>query len=90
MDDFLSFKTMAAPVLVKICFWLGTIISFGAGVTTLAGIQGGRLASSGTALVIALTFFVAWPLALRVVCEFVLIVFQIYSTLEEIRKNNVS
>ena len=83
MNDFLSFRAMISPTLVKIGFWLGTISSFVVGALTLS--------NSGPfgphPMIVFLTFFVAYPVGLRVWCEFVLIVFQVHLTLEEIRNN---
>ena len=83
MNDFLSFRAMISPTLVKIAFWIGTITSFIAGAIALSQGGAGPLGS----LILFLTFFVAYPLGIRVWCELTLIVFQIYSTLVDIRKN---
>ena len=85
MNDFLSFRAMISPMLVKIAFWLGTIISFGSGAFTLS--NQGPFGSTSGSVFIFLTFFIAYPVGLRVWCEFVLIAFQVHSTLEEIRNN---
>ena len=75
MNDFLSFRAMISPTLVKIVFWIGTIISFLAGAWTLS--NQGPFSSTGGSVVIFLTFFVVYPIGLRVWCELTLIVFQI-------------
>tara|TARA_B100000953_G_scaffold274324_1_gene246930 strand:+ start:238 stop:558 length:321 start_codon:yes stop_codon:yes gene_type:complete len=85
MNDFLSFRAMISPTLVKIVFWIGTIISFLAGAWTLS--NQGPFSSTGGSVVIFLTFFVVYPIGLRVWCELTLIVFQIHSTLVDIRRN---
>jgi len=83
MNDFLSFRAMISPTLVKIAFWIGTIISFIAGAIALSQMGDGGTGS----VVLFLSFFVAYPLGIRVWCELTLIVFQIHSTLVDIRKN---
>ena len=89
MNDFLSFRAMISPTLVKIVFWIGTIISFVAGAYALLnlGLSGLSLHWTDGSVFIFLTFFVAYPIGIRVWCELTLIVFQIHSTLVDIRRN---
>ncbi len=95
MNDFLDFRKMITPMIIKILFWIGTGISilFGFGLI-IAGIAAGGEASrygyqggvpSGVLVLAGLLQIVFGPLLVRLSCELTMVFFRIYDTLVEIR-----
>jgi hypothetical protein len=88
--DFLSFKRMITPIIIKILFWIGIGISVLAGVIVLfGGIIGGI---SGDGLGRILAGLVGGPLvtllgiiSARIYSELLILVFQINETLTDIK-----
>jgi len=86
-SDVLTFRKMIAPLLAKIFFWVGTVVSFILGIVTLTNSR--HLSSDGTFMMV-LTFFVIYPAILRIWSELVVLVFRMNTTLVAIRKNTES
>ncbi len=86
-SDVLTFRKMIAPLLAKIFFWVGTVISFILGIVALTNSR--HLSSDGTFMMV-LTFFVIYPAILRIWSELVVLVFRMNTTLVAIRKNTES
>jgi hypothetical protein len=83
MSDFWSFRTMVTPVIIQILFWIGAIICLiGGGIMIFFGIS-----HTGQTPYIwkgVLLFFLG-PLAVRVYCEILIVLFRINETLTEIK-----
>lgn len=77
MDDFLAFRKMITPVIIQILFWVGVVIA------VLMGL--GILLKGGIASVVGLLWIFLGPIAWRVQCEIIIVLFNIYSTLTQIR-----
>src|SRR5271154_6248007 len=78
MEEYLSFRKMITPVLIQALFWLGVVFAV---ITAL------RIMFSGTFLgflsgVVALAVL---PLMVRIYCELLIVLFQIYDELRAIR-----
>ena len=97
MNEFLDFRKMITPLIIKIVFWIGAGISvlFGFGLI-IAGVAAGGEASrygyqggvpSGVLVMAGLLQIVFGPLAVRLSCELTMVFFRIYDTLVEIRDN---
>lgn len=77
MDDFLAFRKMITPVIIQILFWVGVVIA------VLMGL--GILLKGGIASLVGLLWIFVGPIIWRVQCEIIIVLFNIYSTLTQIR-----
>ena len=95
MNEFLDFRKMITPTIIKIIFWIGvaTSVLFGFGLI-IAGIAASGEASrygyqggvpSGVLVLMGLLQIVFGPLLVRISCELTMVFFRIYETLAEIR-----
>lgn len=82
LADFLAFRTMLTPVLIKILFWIGVVFCLIAGIGNLLI---AFRADSITGLVFALLFMFAGPIFVRVWCELMILWFRIHETLQQIK-----
>lgn len=73
--DFLTFRRMITPVLVQILFWLAVIACITLGVANILH----QLVLQGIATIIL------GPLAIRIICEYVVVLFRINNTLTDIK-----
>ncbi len=81
MNDFLTFKKMITPIAIHILFWIGVGVCVIMGITMIAAAsQFGRAPSVVSGLIV---LFVG-PIAVRVACELIVVVFGIYDRLKEI------
>ncbi len=79
MNDFWSFKKMLTPVIIQIIFWISIVgVIFFAFYTMFS--QFGNFW-------IGLVYLILGPIAVRVYCELLIVVFKINDQLNEIRKN---
>lgn len=77
MKDFLTFKRMLTPVIIYTLFWVGSLICFVVGIYDLfKGVYG-----------IGLIIFFFGPVAIRVMCEFIILFFRMNETITEINNN---
>ena len=87
MEEYLSFRKMITPVIIKVLFWVGVAGSVIAGLVTIAGsfsYRGvGVLAGFFGGLLIMVLGTVIW----RVYCELLMLFFRMNETLTEIRDN---
>jgi hypothetical protein len=77
MNDYLTFRKMITPVLIRGIFWLGMMV------VLVQAIAMGR----ATNPLVGLFMLVLGSLVWRVSCELALILFRIHEALEEIRKS---
>lgn len=84
MQDYLLFRKMITPVIIQVIFWIGIVLvvlaglgSIGAGIFAKYG--GSQMIFSGMLLLLL------GPIAVRVYCEVVAVVFSINETLVDIR-----
>ncbi len=73
MNDYLSFKKMITPLIIQIAFWIGVLVSVVMGFVTM-GEQG---------FLPGLFLIILGPLAVRIYCELIIIIFSINETLRE-------
>lgn len=79
MDEILSFRKMITPTIIKILFWIGIVV------TVLGGLV--AIFHGGGAAIQGLIMLFVGPLIVRVWCELLILLFRIYDSLEEIRRN---
>src|SRR5215211_4750089 len=77
MGDFFSFRRMITPIIIKIIFWCGVVISVAVGL--------GFIADGNVGL--GLAFVVLGPLSVRIYCELLILFFRMNETLTDIRNS---
>lgn len=84
--DFLTFKKMITPAIIQVLFWIlaGLAIILG-----LIGIVNGATSSfgGGSQVLGGLMLLVLGPVAVRVYCEILIVLFRMNATLTEIRNS---
>ena len=90
MNDFLSFRKMITPVIIKIIFWIGVAASVIFGIVMIVfGAQGMMYGYGGAGTVwLGIGYIFLGPILVRVYCEILIIFFRMNETLTEI-KNSV-
>lgn len=87
MEEYLSFRKMITPVIIKVLFWVGVAGSVIAGLVTIASSFQARglgvLAGFFGGLLVMVLGTVIW----RVYCELLILFFRMNETLTEIRDN---
>ncbi len=84
MEDFLNFRKMITPVIIKILFWVGVGFSVLGGLITM-GTSFGRYGGGVGTFVIGLLTLVLGPVMVRIYCELLILFFRINETLTEIK-----
>ncbi len=82
VKEFLRFRKMITPVIIQIVFWIGVVGSILAGVALL--FQGGGLGLQS--LVNGVLMIILGPIAVRVYCELLILLFRINENLIAVRK----
>ena len=86
MKDFLKFKKMITPIIIPILFWIGTIISVIAGIVFIAlGAIDNFGADEGEMVLMGFCYLFLGPIAIRVYCEFLIIIFSVNDKLTDIK-----
>jgi len=78
MRDFITFRTMLTPKLVKIIFWLGTLLCIASCIYTFIKFKEVKR---------SLEVLILGPIFLRVACEMLLLHFNINENLNEIKRS---
>ena len=81
MGNFLRFKKMITPIIIQVAFWVAVVFCVLVGSTVLMkGMDRGRTEEiiSGVSLILL------GPLAARVYCEILIVIFSIHDTLTNI------
>lgn len=76
MRDFINFRKMITPVIISTIFWLGVIACVIAGIYYI---------NEQNEIGIGIGIIVLGPLALRVICENLIVLFTIQNTLTDIK-----
>ena len=80
--DLFGFDKMLTPEIIKVIYWIGIVLAVLAGLgTILAGLWG----KSMMGVVTGLLWLVFGPILVRVYCELLIVIFNIYNVLCEIR-----
>jgi uncharacterized protein DUF4282 len=91
MSDFWAFRKMVTPVIIEIVFWVGVITCIIAGLSLIGlGIRHGPLLINTGLSPMQMELWGALlllfgPLAVRVYCEILIVIFRINETLTEIK-----
>ena len=85
-NDFLKFDKMITPVIIKIIFWIGLVVSviiaLGMIISGLGSPWGG-----GLQVLTGLITLVLGPLMVRIYCELLIVIFKINDSLFEIKEH---
>lgn len=83
-SDYLNFKKMIVPLIIKILFWIGVVICV---ITGLVEIIHGASAQygGGSQVIMGLLTMLIGPLGVRIWCELLIVIFTINDTLTEIK-----
>ena len=84
MEDFLNFKKMLTPIIIKILFWVLVVLVVLAGLASIIGgisadYGGGKMVFSGLVMILL------GPIAVRIYCELLIVIFSVNDTLTEIK-----
>jgi hypothetical protein len=83
MEDFLKFKKMITPVIIQIVFWIGVAMCLIYGLVLVAvGVSGH---GQGGLVLVGLLAMLLGPLAVRIYCELLIVLFSINDTLTDIK-----
>lgn len=90
LQDFLNFKRMVTPVIIKILFWIGVGISVLIGLGSMlggviTGISEGSFGAVIGGLISGPLIIVLGLLSVRIYSELLILVFQINDTLTDIK-----
>jgi membrane associated rhomboid family serine protease len=83
MEDFLQFRKMITPVIIKILFWIGVAVCVIGGLVYMIAMISSRAALAG--VFGGLLFMFLGPVMVRIYCELLILFFRINDTLTEIR-----
>lgn len=75
LNEFLNFRAMLTPAIIKLAFFIGTAIFIVAGVFKLFT---GEVLNGLLAIAVG-------PVWLRIVCEFIIVVFSVHESIEGLR-----
>ncbi|MBT9141436.1 MAG: hypothetical protein DDT30_02028 [Dehalococcoidia bacterium] len=86
MQEFLSFRRMLTPVIIKVVFWIGVVVCVIMGLLMIIeGIDMWGWGGEGMVLSGILVLFLG-PLAVRIYCEILIVIFRILDELTMARK----
>ena len=83
--DFLAFRTAITPVLIRVLFVAGTLGCIAGGLWLIAVKDTVAPREPGLALAKGLAWIVLGPIALRIACEFAMLLFTMNAALQDIR-----
>lgn len=77
MKDFLNFKKMITPMVIKILFWVGVVSCVLTGLGMIFSLEIGK----------GLVVLLLGPVAVRIYCELLILLFSINDTLTDLKNN---
>jgi len=84
MEDFIKFRKMITPVIIQILFWVGVAGSILGGLVTMFmsfnAYNGGAMVFVG-----GLAMIIFGPIAVRIYCELLILLFRMNETLTDIK-----
>ena len=85
LNKFFNFDEMVTPLIIKIIYWFGIVV------TVLSGLGGiisgiGSRYGGGVTVIVGLLTIVFGPLLVRVWCELLIVLFEIHKNLVEINR----
>ena len=83
MEDFISFRKMITPTIIKVLFWIGVAGSVISGLIQIAS-SFGRY-GNGFLFLSGLLVIIVGPVLTRIYCELLMLFFCMYDTMVEIK-----
>ena len=82
MRDFLTFRTLITPTVIRILFFLGVLVIaiWGLALFLVPG-------QDASVQLVGLVVFVLGPLVARILLEFIIIIFRIHETMNDLRED---
>jgi len=84
MEDFLSFRKMVTPLIIKILFWVGVAFSVIAGLVII--ISSFTTRGGGGLFLFGLLVMLIGPVISRIYCEILILFFRMHDSLNEIKE----
>lgn len=84
MEDFLNFKKMITPLIIKILFWAGVVLVVLAGLLSIINGAGSSY-GGGAQVLTGLLMILLGPVVVRIYCELLIVIFSVNDTLTEIK-----
>jgi len=84
MEDFLKFRKMITPLIIRILFWVGVAVTVISALVMMFS-SFGRYGGGAGQFLGGLIFLVVGPVMVRVYTELIILFFRINETLTEIR-----
>jgi len=84
MEDFIKFRKMITPLIIKILFWVGVAVTVIGALIMMIGsffTRGGAIQFLG-----GLIFLVVGPVMVRINCEILILFFRMNETLTDIKE----
>ncbi len=85
MDDFINFRKLIIPSIIKAVFWVSSILCITAGIVLIAS-SFGSYGSGATTFLPGLLITLLGPIVLRILCETIFVIFKIYENTHAIEQ----
>jgi hypothetical protein len=85
INKILSFDIMITPIIVKVLFWIGVVVNVLVGLTLLVKGMGSTY-GGGMLVIMGLSAIVLGPILTRIVCELLIVTFEIHKNLVDINR----
>ena len=86
MDDFINFRKLITPSIIKVVFWVSSVICITAGIVLIAS-SFGSYGGGATAFLPGLLITLFGPIVLRILCESIFVLFKIYENTSSMKKS---
>ncbi len=84
MQEYLTFRKMFTPVAIQVIFWIGVLACVVFGLVSIVNGASARY-GGGSQVLSGIVTFILGPIAVRIWCELLIVVFRILDTLGEIK-----
>lgn len=84
MEEYLTFGKMITPAAIQVIFWIGVLACVVLGLVSIVTGASARY-GGGSEVLTGIIVLVLGPIAVRIWCEVLIVVFRILDTLREIR-----
>ena len=88
MNDFLAFRKLITPQIIQGLFWIGTGIAVLAGLIMIVDGVTARYSGGGREVLTGIIILLLGPVAVRINCELIVMLFRIGETLVEIKNGS--
>jgi hypothetical protein len=84
MDDFLNFRKLVTPSIIKVLFWISSILCVVAGIILIAS-SFGAYGSGAPTFLIGLCIALLGPIFSRIICETLFVIFQTHEKIPTLK-----